>query len=63
MENLTVSVIEASQRLGLGLSTTKNLVARGDIKSILVGRRRLIPAGELERFIEERLAVGERESS
>jgi excisionase family DNA binding protein len=41
---------EFSDLTGLSLRTTSNLLASHDVYSIRVGRRRLIPRVELERF-------------
>ena len=43
---------EFSSLTGLSLRTTASLLASGDLRSIRVGRRRLIPRTELERFAE-----------
>ncbi len=41
---------EFSSLTSLSLRTTASLLASGDLRSIRVGRRRLIPRTELERF-------------
>ena len=48
---LTLSLIAAAQRLGIGLSTMKALAARGEVRSIRIGRRRLITAQSLHDYI------------
>ena len=45
-----LSLKEFSFFTGLTLRATTELVATGEIKSILVGRRRLIPVSEIELF-------------
>ena len=45
-----LSLKEFSFFTGLTLQTTSKLVASGEIKSIRVGRRRLIHVGEVELF-------------
>jgi len=50
-ELLLVSVGEAARRLSLGRSFVFELLAAGDLASIKVGRRRLIPVGALEDFV------------
>lgn len=52
---VALSVAEAAHRIGIGLSTVKALVARGEINSFRVGRRVLIPCGAIESFVDERL--------
>jgi excisionase family DNA binding protein len=47
---LLLSLKEVSHLVGLSLRTTTKLIATGEIKSIRVGRRRLVPRDELVRF-------------
>jgi excisionase family DNA binding protein len=47
---LLLSVREVAALTSLSLRTTSKLIASGEIKSIRVGRRRLIPRVELDRF-------------
>jgi excisionase family DNA binding protein len=54
---LLVGVPEAAERLGLGLSTVKSLIQRNALRSITVGKRRLIPVAALEEFIADQLAA------
>lgn len=51
-----IGMPEAAQRMGLGLSTLKALVHRNEIRSITVGKRRLIPVAALEEYVARRLA-------
>jgi excisionase family DNA binding protein len=56
---VAVSVAEAARRLGLGLTTVKSLVTSGQIRSVTVDRRRLIPVqaiGDYVRRLEENAA-------
>jgi excisionase family DNA binding protein len=48
--DVLIDVPEASRRLGLGTTTTKKLIASGQLRSVVVGRRRLIPADALSDF-------------
>lgn len=50
---LLLTVDEAAARLGLGRSTVYEMVMRGDIPSIKIGRARRIPTGALEVFVAE----------
>ncbi|HAW09640.1 MAG TPA: hypothetical protein DCX12_00935 [Chloroflexi bacterium] len=52
-QRLTLSVGEAAGRLGVSKATLWSLVHRGEIRSILLGRRRLIPVGALDQWIGE----------
>jgi len=50
MEPLLSPKREAARALGVSVRTLETLIALGELKSIRVGRRRLIPVTELERF-------------
>ena len=50
MEPLLSPKREAARALGISIRTLENLIALGELKSIRVGRRRLIPTAELVRF-------------
>ena len=49
-EPLLVSVDAASEMLGLGRSTVWAMLARGDLPSKQIGRRRLIPVAAIKRL-------------
>ena len=51
-----LSIKETEEALNLGHTKVCELIADGDIKSIKVGRRRLIPPTAIEEFIAQRLA-------
>jgi excisionase family DNA binding protein len=53
MTRLTVSVPEAAKLLGLSRSSTYEAVRRGDLPSIRVGGRVLIPIQRLESLIND----------
>jgi excisionase family DNA binding protein len=46
-----VSVEEAARRLGISPRGVARLMASGELPSLRVGRRRLVPSGALERLI------------
>jgi hypothetical protein len=48
---VAVSVAETAKRLNLGLTTTKGLVTSGQIDSILVDRRRLVPVEAIQDYV------------
>lgn len=48
---LAVGVTEAARRLGLSSRTIATLIARRQLPSLKVGRRRIIPVVALEAFI------------
>ncbi len=57
MTKLLYDVIEASVMTSLGRSRLYELLASGELESVKVGRRRLIPAVALEAFVA-RLRAG-----
>lgn len=48
---LTYTVAEASALLGVSARLVYNEIERGNIRAIEIGRRKLIPAVELERLL------------
>lgn len=48
---ITVTMQKATEESGLSLRTIQYAIARGDLKSVLVGKRRLIPVRSLEAFL------------
>ncbi len=48
---LAVGVQEAARRLGVSERTVATLLARKELRSRRIGRRRVIPVNELERFL------------
>ena len=48
----TITVEEAAQLLGIGRNTAYEGVRNGDLPSIRVGRRILVPTARLERLLE-----------
>ncbi len=48
---ITYSVQKAAEESGLSQRTLQYAMERGDLKSVRVGRRRLIPARSLEQFL------------
>ena len=55
MEHKILSVAEVAATLRIGSSNAKALVARGDISSFTVGRRRLITREALDLFVAKRI--------
>jgi excisionase family DNA binding protein len=56
---LLVSVCEAARRLSIGRTRTFELLSTGELESVRVGSRRLVPVSALETFVE-RLRSGVR---
>ena len=61
-ESLLLTVSQAADRLELGRSLVYELVMRGEIASIKVGRARRIPTAALDQFVVERLAESHRDN-
>jgi excisionase family DNA binding protein len=45
-----VGIPEVARRMALGTTTVKRLIAAGELRSLLVGRRRLVPPEAIEEF-------------
>ena len=52
-ERLTLTVDEAGRLLGISRALAYELVARGELPSLRLGRRIVIPRRALERMVEE----------
>jgi excisionase family DNA binding protein len=53
---LAVSPRKAAKYLDVGHDAIYQLLRQGRIRSVKLGRRRLIPMSELERFLKEEMA-------
>ena len=51
-ERLTITVDEAAARLGLSRNGAYEAVRRGEIPSLRIGRRVLVPRAALERMLD-----------
>ena len=58
MKKILYSVEEAAEALSLGRSTLLAMAYDRQIPSITVGRRRLFPVDELEKWAADRLGSG-----
>jgi excisionase family DNA binding protein len=52
---LAHQIPEACRRIGVARTSIYELIKAGEIKSIKIGSRTLIPESELQRFITKRL--------
>jgi excisionase family DNA binding protein len=57
IEPLVYDLGEVARALRIGLSTVRNLVASGDLKSVKIGDRRLVTREALSAFLGERAAA------
>lgn len=51
MERLTLTVEESAKALGIGRSAAYEAIRRGDIPSIRIGKRLVVPKVALERLL------------
>jgi len=59
-DRICVSIRELCDLTGLGQSTAKAILARGEIRSFLASpRRRVVPLIEIEAWMDRRLAATE----
>lgn len=56
---LLLSIQEAAEALGIGRSKLYQLVARGELPLVHLGKRALIPRPALERYVEQLLEEAE----
>jgi excisionase family DNA binding protein len=51
-----LTIAEATRWLGIGRSQLYAMIALGEIRSLRIGRRRLVPRAELRAYLAARLA-------
>jgi excisionase family DNA binding protein len=56
--DLTLTVTEAAKRLGVGRNVAYNAAKSGQIPTIRIGNRILVPVAALDRHLADRPAVG-----
>jgi excisionase family DNA binding protein len=56
MEKLLLRINETAQLIGLGKSKTYDLIARGELPSIRIGKSVRVPAEKLREWVNSRLA-------
>lgn len=59
-DKLTMSVEEAGQALGLGRAGAYEAVARGEIPTVRIGRRLLVPIRAVDAMLDRAVADWER---
>lgn len=57
IEKVGYSVEETAHALGVGRTTVYELLSNGELESIKVGRRRIIPADAVRNYFKHQLAV------
>jgi excisionase family DNA binding protein len=58
-DKLLLTVSEAAERLGIGRSFAYQLVSRGELASLKLGRARRVPTTALDDFIAQQLSHGQ----
>lgn len=58
-EKLLLTPEEAGERLGVGRTQIYDLMRRGELLSVHIGRLRRIPVAALQRYVEELTAAAE----
>ena len=59
VEKVGYSVEETVQATGLGRSTVYELLGSGELESIKVGRRRIVPADAIAQFMNAKRAAAQ----
>jgi excisionase family DNA binding protein len=54
---ILLSVPEAAALLGISVRFTWTLISSGELRSVRIGGRRLVPRRELECFVDAKLAA------
>jgi excisionase family DNA binding protein len=62
IERDAFSVAEAAQRLGISRAHIYNQIVAGKLRTLKIGRRRLVPARALIEFLEGRTARKRRDA-
>lgn len=52
LERLLYSIPEAADQLSVSARVLERLIADGDVSTVKIGRRRLVPAEALEDYVE-----------
>lgn len=52
-DQLLYNIPDAAERLGVGRTSIYGLIDRGELRSVRIGRRRLVPAAALDEFVEK----------
>lgn len=56
VEPLAHSPERAAQRLGTNMRAVYTAIAAGELRSFKIGKRRLIPDTELQRYVQRKMA-------
>ena len=56
MEPITVSTAEAQRLIGIGKTKLFELIAKGQLETVEIGRKRLVKTSSLRRLVGEEVA-------
>jgi excisionase family DNA binding protein len=62
VEKIGLSVDEAAEVIGIGRSELYERLATGEIESVKIGRRRIIPVEAAKRFLDGLMAAARNEA-
>jgi excisionase family DNA binding protein len=57
-ETVMLSDREVARMLGIGRTKARELMTAGAIRSVRIGRRRLVPRSEVDAYVAQRLHEG-----
>ncbi len=52
MEQILLAIPQAAARVAIGRAKFYQLLQRNEIRTVRIGRRRLVPVSELDRYVE-----------
>ncbi len=59
-DRILTSVFETAESLGISETKTRELIASGDLLSVRIGRRVLVPRSAVQRYVERAMNGGAR---
>lgn len=51
MNRLLYAITDAAEQLSISPRVLERLIANGDVKTVMIGRRRLVPAEALDEYV------------
>ena len=53
MTKMLLPIPDAAMALGIGVTKCWELIAAGDLETVRIGRRRLVPVSALEKYVHD----------